>query len=530
MKIHLTCFLIILLLVPCIGFGQTPVVEWDEAMGGTATDNLRSVYPTVDGGAILAGRSLSDSSDDKSEDSLSPGLWDFWIVKVDSNGDIEWENTIGGDSEDFPLSVVTTIDNGYIISGISSSSAGIDKTEENLGSRDLWIVKLDSNGIILWDETIGGVNQDSAKQIIPLSDGSFVIAASSYSPMSADKSEDSYGSSDVWIIKIDENGDIIWENTIGGSAEDEALAITELSSGGFVVAAQSRSPISGEKTTPNLGGSDYWLVGLSSEGEKVWDKTLGGASDDVPWSIHETQDGNIIVGGESASNSSEFKSEDAMGPYDYWLVKLTTAGDIIWENTIGGDDADIQGYTQPLINGDYLVCGWSFSGVSGDKTDASNGGADFWVVRLNPDGTINWQDSIGGDGGESYFQSEFTPSADGSVIIGGSSFSGISGDRTEPNLGLNDYWLFKLDNVLGLNDYAEESNIFLVNDLANNEVQVIGLNSDFYYQIYSLNGQMVKSGNTDADNTINVENLRSGVYFLHIKDLERRGVLKFIKR
>lgn len=532
MKIFTRFFQLSILFGTLFASAQTPVIVWDEAMGGGLTDNLRSIYPTDDGGAILAGRSLSDSSADKSEDAISPGLWDYWIVKIDDNGDIEWENTIGGEGEDFPHSVVTTDDGGYIVAGISTSGIGADKSEANLGSRDLWIVKLNSSGAIDWDETIGGVSLERVQQIIALADGSFVIAASSQSPMSADKSENSYGFDDVWILKIDSTGNIVWENTIGGSGSDVATAICELPDGNFVVAAESQSPISGEKTAANLGGTDYWLIGLDANGNKLWDRTYGGSDDEIPGSIYPTLDGNIVVGGESGSDSSPTKSEDAIGPVDYWILKLSPTGDIIWDNTIGGNSGDLQGNVNPLANGEYLVCGWSFSGVSGDKTVANSGdtSSDFWILRLSADGTINWQDTVGGDGGESVFEAEFAPGNDGTVIIGGSSLSGISGDRTEPNLGANDYWVVKFDNVLGLSDNRFNSDINLAQNPVGEELQVLGIASAADYKIYNLNGQLVSSGSLSTDGATNVSGLRSGAYLIAVSEGEKTISLKFVKR
>lgn len=527
-KIYTLLLLFFTLVSSVTTFAQTPVIEWDETLGGSASDRIRSSYPTTDGGLVVAGISFSNASADKSEDVIGGiGLNDYWVIKLDANGDIEWENTIGGESEDIATVIRPTLDGGYIVGGYSSSPAGFDKTEGNLGVFDYWIVKLDANGLIQWDETLGGSDLDQLNDILVLPDGDYVLCGTSRSPISGDKTEASLNE-DVWLLKINPDGDIVWQNTIGGSAVDRGKSITLQAKDFYTIAAQSYSPISGDKTSPALGDSDYWILGVAFDGNLVVDWTLGGTGYDDPNSVHRMNDGSIIIDGESSSNNSAFKSEDLIGVVDLWVVKLTPFGDIIWDNTIGGVDADFFGGVYPLPTDEIILTSWSLSGVSGDKTEAGPGSADFWIMRLNPDGTINWQDTAGGSSGESLFLCDFAVNNDGTLYVAGSSLSGISGDKTEVNLGSNDYWVVKYGNILNAETNEPATFELLQNPVAE-LLEFSGLNESGTYRIYNLYGQLLKQDILDIQEPIDVSSLSSGAYIISIQTKGRRSALRFLK-
>ena len=419
---------------------QAPPIEWQNTIGGSGNDQLYSVDQTTDGGYILGGNSASDISGDKTEN--SQGNFDYWVVKLDTAGAIQWQNTIGGSSFEILRSIQQTGDGGYILGGFSLSSISGDKTENSQGNYDYWVVKLDASGSIQWQNTIGGSSTDELNSIQQTADGGYILGGHSSSNISGDKTENSQGSFDYWVVKLDAVGAIQWQNTIGGWEFDYLYSIQQTSDGGYVLGGRSWSGISGDKTDTSRGGNDYWVVKLDSTGLIQWQNTIGGSINDFLISIEQTADGGYILGGWSSSDSTGDKTEDSQGGRDYWVVKLDIAGSIQWQNTIGGSGTDRLESIQQTSDGGYVMGGVSDSPISGDKTEDSLGGDDYWVVKLDTAGAIQWQNTIGGSGNDQLYSIQQT--TDGGYVMGGYSLSNISGDKTENSQGNWDYWVVKL--------------------------------------------------------------------------------------
>jgi len=421
-------------------FSQAPEIEWQNTIGANNDDELLSIDQTSDGGYILGGYTPSGLSGDKTEASL--GLYDYWVVKLNSAGTIQWQNTIGGSSDDLLFSIQQTSDDGYIIGGCSNSVMSGDKTEGLIGDYDYWVIKLNDSGAIEWQNTIGGSDKDALFSIQQTTDGGYILGGDSYSGISGDKTEPSLGNADYWVVKLNSTGAIQWQNTIGGSEDDHLYCLQQTSDDGYILGGYSNSGLSGDKTEASLGDYDYWVVKLNNIGALEWQNTIGGSHYDQLYSIQETSDGEYIVGGYSLSGISGDKTEPSLGSADYWVVKLKSNGVIKWQNTIGGSSADDLYSVQQTSDGGYVLGGYSFSDISGDKTEASLGNYDYWVVKLNSTGTIQWQNTIGGSGIDHLRSIQQT--SDGGYILGGDSWSGISGDKTEASSGGYDYWVVKL--------------------------------------------------------------------------------------
>jgi hypothetical protein len=343
-------------------FAQAPAIEWQNTIGGSNFDYLRSLQQTTDGGYILGGFSSSGISGDKTE--LLSGSYDYWVVKLNSSGTIEWQNTIGGGAGDYLATIQQTTDGGYIIGGYSYSGISVDKTEGSVGLGDYWVVKLNSSGTIEWQNTIGGSHDDQLRSIRQTTDGGYILGGYSTSGNSGDKTEASLGVDDYWVVKLNSIGAIEWQNTIGGSGDDFLFPIQETTDGGYILGGYSNSGISGDKTEAFLGGiSDYWVVKLNSSGTIEWQNTIGGSSDDLLFSIQQTTDGGYILGGYSGSGISGDKTEASLGDYDYWVVKLNGSGAIEWQNTIGGNNNDFLISIEQTTDGGYIM-GILLSGIS----------------------------------------------------------------------------------------------------------------------------------------------------------------------
>lgn len=454
-----TLFALLSLIFSCAANAQV-AIEWQKAVGGNTHDGIREVRQTIDGGYILGGSSRSVVSGEKSEPNFgNNGAYDYWIVKLNISGNIQWENTIGGDSTDQLTSIQETKDGGYIIGGYSISSVSFDKTE-NSPDYDFWIIKLDSTGNIQWQNTIGGNDRDGIigdpRVIVQQTfDNGYIVGGGSRSNISGDKTENSNGSWDYWILKLDTLGNIQWQNTIGGSGAEIFDNIEQTADSGYIILGSSASNISGDKTENNTTGqpndSDYWILKLNAAGNIQWQNTIGGSGNDEASSVTQTKDGGYVLIGTSNSPLSGDKTEDTIGSFDYWVVKLTAIGNIEWDNTIGGTDTDKPYTVMQTSDGGYLVGGYSLSNSSGDKTEnttAGTGYVDGWIVKLDSSGNVLWDNTIGGNGVD-IIQS-IHPTFDGNYVIGASSQSGISGDKTESNRGGEDFWIFKLKNVNNL--------------------------------------------------------------------------------
>lgn len=437
MKATLTFFA----LLTCVFsvFAQDPSIIWQKTIGGSNSDVLTAFESTSDGGYILGGYSSSNISGDKNQN--SNGGIDIWIVKVDASGNILWQKTIGGSGNDSLLSLKQTSDGGYIIGAGSNSNISGDKTENSRGGLDYWILKLNSSGDIIWQKTYGGAQPEFDTYVVETSDGGYFVSGYSDSDVSGDKTDPSNGQRDFWALKLSSTGVIVWQNSIGGSLIDRALIGLQTTDGGFAMGGFSTSSISGDKTENSQGLSDYWIVKLDSSGNIQWDKTFGGSESDLMRNMLQSLDGGYLIGGYSKSNKSGNKTEDSQGDFDYWVLKLDNAGSIIWQQTIGGSGIDYLRDVKQITNGNYLIAGYSESNISGNKTENSNGIYDYWLVQLNSSGSIISQNTIGGSGDES--GPYILPTIDGNFVVACSSDSNISGDKTENSKGLEDYWIFK---------------------------------------------------------------------------------------
>ena len=434
----------VLLLMNVSGlYAQVPAIQWDRAFGGGSDDDLHSLTETSDGGYLLGGYSYSSVSGDKSEG--SKGTYDYWVVKTDASGNKLWDRTFGGGSHDILRSITETTDGGYLLGGHSYSSSSGDKSEDSRGESDYWLVKIDASGNKLWDRSFGGNYSEIFYSLTATSDGGFLLGGYSNSPASGDKSEGSKGAYDYWIVKTDASGNILWNRTFGGNSWDQLLSLTATSDGGFLLGGQSLSSASGDKSESS-SHYDFWVVKIDASGNKLWDRTFGGSSIESLASLTEISDGGFLLGGYSLSNISGDKTEDSKGSADYWVVKTDASGNMLWDKTIGGDLADAINSLTETTDGGFLLGGMSDSPASGDKSEGSRGGYDYWVVKIDASGNKLWDKTIGGGAWDVLFS--LIETIDGNFLLGGYSRSTASGEKSEASKGASDYWVVKLGDNL----------------------------------------------------------------------------------
>jgi len=295
-------------------------MQWDKTFGGTEGDGAWSVVQTSDGGYIVAGYTCSFSEDG------AAGWSDAWLIKTDSAGNMQWNKTYGFRSvSELARSVLQTGDGGYVFAGI-------------IGYGDFWLVKTDSAGNQQWAKTFGGADLDEAWSVAQTSDGGYIIAGLTFSfpdPISAD-----YGY--FWLVKTDSNGNQEWAKAFGGRLGECAFSVVQAIDGGYVIAGRTR-------TFGDGGDSDFWVIKTDLNGNMEWNKTYGGGRDDEAFSVVQTSDGGYMIAGLADSFGA--------GECDFWLVKTDSAGNKQWDKTLGGTSYDLAYSIVQTSDGGYVVAG-----------------------------------------------------------------------------------------------------------------------------------------------------------------------------
>ncbi|MBV6484359.1 MAG: hypothetical protein KFKLKKLM_00856 [Flavobacteriales bacterium] len=490
---------------------QPPSIEWQKALGGGGPDEASSIQQTTDGGYIVAGRSNSFTSSNYSSSV-------FWLIKLTSTGVISWEKVLGGNGYDLATSIQQTTDGGYIVAGYSNSFDG-DVTG-NHGNYDYWIVKLTSSGAITWQKSFGGTGDDKAWSIQQTTDGGYIVAGETDSK-NGDVTGNTSPENGCWVVKMSNMGVITWQIffTKGLSYSSGAKSIQQTSDGGFIVAGHAIG-MNGPYWSPSVMiGPSYWVIKLNSSGVIQWEKILGGSSSDYSTSIQQTVDGGYIVAGYSESNDGDVIGNH--GGYDYWVVKLTSTGTIVWQKSLGGTGDDGAYSIQQTTDGGFIVAG-SNNSIDGDVT-VNLGGNDYWVVKLTSTGNIEWQKSLGGTEADAAWSIKQT--TDGDYIVAGGTLSS-DGDVTGHTYN-SDYWVVKLSSSIGVSEIAELNKIIAYPNPAKDLINIT--NGQGNYIITDVFGRMVKEGYiTSEDFQLNTNELKSGIYFLISK--ENNSSIKFIKK
>ncbi len=510
-----TLALLALLLSVFSLYAQDPNILWQRTIGGSDRDTPTFIISTTDQGFFIGGPSKSNISGEKTENSR--GGYDYWALKFDSSGNIEWQKTIGGDQDDRLADAKQTPDGGYILVGSSASNLSGDKTENSRGGADYWIIKLDATGNIIWQRTLGGDANDRASEVELTYDGNYLIGGTSNSSISGDRTVSNNGYPDAWILKLDESGNIIWQRGHQFLVNFFLGALKITNDGGYIIGGTSGS------------NESYSFMKLDANGNTIWEKYYGGDGWDAFTHLILTSDGGYMAIGFSDSDASGDKTDDSKGGPDYWILKLDANGAIEWQKTIGGDDGDDPSGIIQAPDSGYFIVGYSYSNISGDKTENNVGENDFWIMKLNNVGIIEWQNTIGGA------YSERLPkviiNTDGSITIAGECNSDISGDKTENSRGSNDFWVIKHAAILGLEENPFATAITLYPSPAKNTLQLNTQDKTIdQVNIYTMTGSKVLQLDIDTVSpTVDVSGLASGVYYIQLYSGKNVALKKFVK-
>jgi len=385
------CLFIMLLIVLFFPISVS-AIEWVRTYGvGTGHweyERAYSIQQTTDGGYIVAGMTYSDVIEE----------YGMWVLKLDESGNVVWQKIygvsdgIGGDT----VSIQQTADGGYILAGKLGSYVTY--------GHDMWVLKLDENGNVVWQKTYGVSDTDEyAMSIQQTADGGYIVAGSFGFPTSGDGTFLGYlVFGDVWVLKLDESGNVVWQNTYGGSGEygEGATSIQQTTDGGYIVA--------GITVSFGAGECDMWVLKLDESGNVVWQKAYGGQNTEGAMSVRQTSDGGYIVAGATLFSFGA-------GVWDMLILKLDRNGNISWSKTYGGENWEYATAIQQTTDGGYIV-------VGGTKTFDVNGYDNAWLLKLDSSGNISWEKSYGatGDVDEGSFVRQTT---DGGYIVAGGTMS-----------------------------------------------------------------------------------------------------------
>lgn len=508
-------FSIFCIVASCFVYSQD--IEWQQVIGGAHSEYLYDLKATPDYGFLLAGSSFSDDSGNKTE--KGKGDLDYYLWKMNEKGHLEWQKSFGGSGSDYLYRVSLTTDGGFILGGSSNSARSGDKLEESFGNMDFWILKLDPIGEIEWQLTLGGIGNDHLQSIQQTSDGGYIIGGSSDSSpifskegvIIGNKLQESYGSFDYWVVKLSAQGKIEWEKTFGGMFSDQLKSI-QITKNGFLIGGTSNSPISGNKSAAHFGESDYWIIQLDTQGNELWQKSYGGEGDENFAQIISTNNG-YILGGSSNSNTSENKKAGSINGTDFWLVEIDEHGESLWDNTYDIGKWDMLVSLVRTKENEYLLGGYASSETLGRKAD-TKGINDYVAIKINERGELLWNKTIGGNGSDQL--KGLTQTRDGGYILAGNSDSKKSADKDRASIGGNDYWVVKL----GKEGKKEERELVEVYPNPTQQFVNIVISEEFSkaeVQVFDMTGRKLQEKKLPYSTTpIDLQGYTPGVYVFKI--------------
>lgn len=392
-------------------------IRWQQTLGGNREEHLYDAISTYDYGLLLAGSSVSEASGNKTNGSVAD--LDYWLWKMTEDGTLEWQKNYGGSGNDYLYSVSYTQDGGYILGGSSDSPKGHDKDAEGAGGLDYWLIKLSPLGDIEWQKTYGGSEDERLTAIAQREDGGFWVAGTS--------SSTAMGNEDVWVLRLDAKGELLWEKTLGGLRKDNCrgMALTEK---GLLITAFSNSQ--------KIHGQAY-VAHIAHTGQLLWDYSFGDTQV-VPAGITQTAAGHFVVAGSCAL---EMEDETQTPETDYWVLAFDIEGRILHKEHLDLGEQDKATRMIALDDGQLVLSGFS----AGEKTLNE----DYTVVSFSPKAGVLWHKQWKANADDRLQQVVATQ--DKGLLLAGTSNSMAAYDKTVATTGHSDYWILKTGAVKRFN-------------------------------------------------------------------------------
>jgi hypothetical protein len=408
-------------------------VAFVKTVGGTKNDAANSVVKTLDGGYAILGHSQSNNADITDKTNES---FDFWVLKYNQDNTLSWSKTFGGSGDDRGKDIIQTTDGGFAIFGFTESN-DLDVTE-NAGFRDFWVAKLTTNGTLSWQKSFGFSGSDYGTSLLQTNDNGFlltgVLDVTASGGLGNARTSQRHAGGDIWTVKLNATGDFEWSKYFGGSFTDEAFGVEKTADNGFIIVGSSDS--NDVDINANIGTYDFWVLKISATGTLLWEKSFGGTEIDEARAITATNDGNFIIVGDTRSSNANVSTNN--GAADLWMLKINPIGTILWEKSFGSTGFDVARSVSKTQDNGFIISGSSRSSDGGFTNQGQN---DAWILKVDAQGVLEWQKTIGGS--EIDFCYDAVELNNKEIIAVGES-SSADGDILE-NKGFSDVLIIKLN-------------------------------------------------------------------------------------
>ncbi|WP_126652108.1 T9SS type A sorting domain-containing protein [Chryseobacterium aureum] len=498
-------------------------VLWQKDIKSSSQDFLSQITTTIDGQYLVTGSSIQ--SDKLQQNNKQNNGYDFHLVKLNQQGEQVFEKYFSGNNHDYLSSTVTTQDGGFLISGTSYSGKGLDKKEDSKGGSDIWLIRINEFGDQLWQKTLGSSSDEEARSVIQTTDQGFFVAGN------IQNSSKGYGSKDVLIIRLDKDGKTISEQTLGGRGLDEMEKMIPTRDGGALLGIYSRSQAMNDskdnnaKQTENFGEGDYWIIKLSKDGKVEWEKNFGGKDDDHIRTMALTSTG-YIIGGESRSERSGNKTVGIEEGTDVWVIALNERGEEQWQKSYNLGNRDILMGMNVLHSADDKSSkGIILGGYTQAKGRIQTDDETFWLLYIEQEGNEVWRKHVKGESRKKEERlSDLKLDKDGSIVLAGTSAE---------ELGKENWKIVKLGDMQ-VNDLIEKYDIKIYpNPVSDYAYVEIGFDfKDANILLYDMSGRQLQSLTTKNRVTkLNTQALVQGAYLVTIKtDTNKTANAKLIKK
>ncbi|MCR9065082.1 MAG: hypothetical protein NXI00_14015 [Cytophagales bacterium] len=431
---------------------DTLIQIWDKTFGGSEDEFFNDILVTSDKHLLLVGTTYSVIDSNQNQ-----GNSDVYIIKIDTLGNKIWERTFGTSYYEGGISAAETQNGSFLILANSNETIDGDKTAISYGNTDFWLLKIDGEGNLLWDNSYGTTYIDLPLGIITSSDDNFLLYGSQRA---------TFGStSKYYVLKVDSAGNTIWEKTFSGGLSDNLVSVVESTDElGYLLVGHSNSNANFDKSDPSFGQSDIWIIKTDTSGNKIWDKTYGGTHSEVSASIQEINNNQLLISGSSYSTANGNKTSTNYGQYDFWLIKTDSLGNTIWDRNYGGNLTDQAKSSYLNSIGNLILTGNTSSDISHDITQASfggspywSGGNDGWMIEIDTaTGNIIHQMRIGGSDNETIVEHL---ELNKKKYLVGTSYSNIGGSKFAPSKGSSDFWI---TNFISSSDSITSDSVMII--------------------------------------------------------------------
>lgn len=524
--------LLIIILIFCFDnfYGQYSFnIDWQKSWGGTAEDFGNDIKTTTDGGFITI---CTTRSTDQMVLDLHGYNFDAWVVKSDALGNVIWKKCYGGTKDDYGKSIIQTSDGGYLFVADTKSNDGDLITHYGLQTKkDVWVVKLDSNGNLIWQKNIGGSNDDEAHSVLEVDDGYLVIGETYSSDFDFTINR---GNNDAFASKLNLDGVLMWSKTYGGGGGEYMMQAIKNSNGTFTIlgGASSRNGDL-ENSGYHMSGSgvfygDLWLINISAEGELLRSKCFGSFIEDNGHTLTPSHEGGFILAGTTTSNGGDVSGFRSV--QDIWIAKIDANWNIIWQRCYGGSAVESPAMILQDHTGGYVFAGSTSSNnfdVTGNHPSNNNSFSnDIWLVKIAENGDISWQRCLGGSAGET--ANGLTATANGKFALIGNTTSRDGDVIGRTNTG-QDIWVLQVQPAtLSVDNNSFFSKIFILSNPVKEDLIIQSDNKILHIKITDLSGRLIYQTKENI-RKINLGKMSSGTYLIEFTTANGINRQKFIK-